>query len=58
VLLGSDGSARLADFGLAKVMASAQYARSMAGTKAFMAPEVLAEEPYDTKVKSRTIVSN
>jgi serine/threonine protein kinase len=50
ILLGTAGEAMLADFGVATVLSTTQHARTTIGTKAFMAPEVLAEEPYDDKV--------
>ncbi|NXA77418.1 PAK3 kinase, partial [Thryothorus ludovicianus] len=51
ILLGRDGSVKLADFGLCAVLSSEQSKRrSMVGTTRWMAPEVVRGEPYGPKV--------
>ncbi|NXD00653.1 PK1 kinase, partial [Certhia brachydactyla] len=51
ILLGLDGSVKLADFGLCALLSPEQRKRrSMVGTTWWMAPEVLREEPYGPKV--------
>merc|ERR1712113_706079 len=48
VLIGEDGEAKLADFGLASAMSEdeSQLMTSMAGTPCYIAPEVLARKGY------------
>ncbi|NXB43794.1 PAK3 kinase, partial [Leucopsar rothschildi] len=51
ILLGRDGSVRLADFGLCAVLIREQSKRrSMVGTTCWMEPEVVRGEPYGPKV--------
>ncbi|NXI08312.1 PAK1 kinase, partial [Irena cyanogastra] len=51
ILLGRDGSVKLADFGLCAVLSPEQSKRSsMVGTICWMAPEVVRREPYGPKV--------
>ncbi|XP_059727471.1 serine/threonine-protein kinase PAK 3-like [Haemorhous mexicanus] len=51
VLLGMDGSVRLADFGLCAQLSPEQDRRSsMVGTAHWMAPEVVTRSPYGPKV--------
>ncbi|XP_053860093.1 serine/threonine-protein kinase PAK 3-like [Vidua macroura] len=51
ILLGRDGSVKLADFGLCAPFSPEQSKRrSMAGTTCWMAPEVVRREPYGPKV--------
>ncbi|XP_053860084.1 serine/threonine-protein kinase PAK 2-like, partial [Vidua macroura] len=51
ILLGQDGSVKLADFGLCAPLSPEQSKRrSMAGTTCWMAPEVVRREPYGPKV--------
>ncbi|NXU90465.1 PAK1 kinase, partial [Xiphorhynchus elegans] len=51
VLLGLDGSVKLADFGLsAQLTAEQNKRRSMVGTVYWMAPEVVRNQPYGPKV--------
>ena len=47
VLLSSDGSPRLADFGVSKPLSATSFAMTLTGTPAFMAPEVLSYKPYN-----------
>ncbi len=51
VLLGSDGQARLADFGWSTILLTAQLAAGEAGTPAFNAPEILARETYSIEAR-------
>ncbi|CDH53585.1 protein kinase [Lichtheimia corymbifera JMRC:FSU:9682] len=48
ILLGRDGQVKLADFGLATPLTKTNSARL--GTAKWMAPEVIAEEPYTENV--------
>ncbi|XP_077047174.1 serine/threonine-protein kinase PAK 3-like [Agelaius phoeniceus] len=51
ILLGMDGSVRLADFGLCTQLSPEQDQRSsMVGTAHWMAPEVVTRSPYGPKV--------
>ncbi|NXQ34802.1 PAK1 kinase, partial [Alaudala cheleensis] len=51
ILLGMDGSVKLADFGLCAKMTSQQSRRSsMVGTAHWMAPEFVNKDSYGTKV--------
>ncbi|XP_053788522.1 serine/threonine-protein kinase PAK 2-like, partial [Vidua chalybeata] len=51
ILLGRDGSVKLADFGLCAPFSPEQSKRrSMVGTTCWMAPEVVRREPYGPKV--------
>ncbi|NXO09796.1 PAK1 kinase, partial [Oriolus oriolus] len=51
ILLGMDGSVKLADFGLCAQMTSEQSRRtSMVGTAHWMAPEYVKKDSYGTKV--------
>ncbi|XP_053860034.1 serine/threonine-protein kinase PAK 3-like [Vidua macroura] len=51
ILLGQDGSVKLADFGLCAPFSPEQSKRrSMVGTTCWMAPEVVRREPYGPKV--------
>nr|AAK08500.1 serine kinase protein [Agelaius phoeniceus] len=51
ILLGMDGSVRLADFGLCAQLSPEQDQRSsMVGTAHWMAPEVVTRSPYGPKV--------
>ncbi|XP_064259941.1 serine/threonine-protein kinase PAK 3-like [Passer domesticus] len=51
ILLGRDGSVKLADFGLCALLSPEQRKRrSMVGTTCWMAPEVVRREPYGPKV--------
>ncbi|KAL2293954.1 hypothetical protein Nmel_007658, partial [Mimus melanotis] len=51
ILLGRDGSVKLADFGLCAVLSPERSKRrSMVGTTCWMAPEVVRGEPYGPKV--------
>ncbi|NWH41633.1 PAK3 kinase, partial [Chloropsis hardwickii] len=51
ILLGTDGSVKLADFGLFAQLTPEQSRRSsVAGTSGWMAPEVVTGQPYGPKV--------
>ncbi|XP_054253629.1 serine/threonine-protein kinase PAK 3-like [Indicator indicator] len=51
ILLGMDGSVKLADFGVCALLTPEQNKRTTyAGTPHWMAPEILKEEPYGPKV--------
>jgi rhodopsin kinase len=50
VLLDSDGQCRLSDLGLAIEMEPSKTCTQMAGTGAYMAPELLNKTPYRTSV--------
>ncbi|NXY40101.1 PAK1 kinase, partial [Pomatorhinus ruficollis] len=51
ILLGMDGSVKLADFGLCAQIASEKSKRnSMVGTAHWMAPEYVTKDAYGTKV--------
>ncbi|NXH03396.1 PAK3 kinase, partial [Loxia leucoptera] len=51
ILLGQDGSVKLADFGLCALLTPEQSKRrSVVGTTCWMAPEVVRREPYGPKV--------
>jgi len=54
VLVGKDGAAKLADFGVSTTLvAGKKEVTSFAGTPHFMAPEVIQRQPYGTKVSRR-----
>ncbi|NXX39865.1 PAK3 kinase, partial [Tricholaema leucomelas] len=51
ILLGMDGSVKLADFGVCALLTPEKNKRtSYAGTPHWIAPEILREEPYGAKV--------
>ncbi|NWR34861.1 PAK3 kinase, partial [Tachuris rubrigastra] len=51
ILLGMDGSVKLADFGLSAQLTPEQSKRSsVVGTTHWMAPEVFTRKPYGPKV--------
>ncbi|XP_037980021.1 serine/threonine-protein kinase PAK 3-like [Motacilla alba alba] len=51
ILLGRDGSVKLADFGLCALLSPGQSKRrSVVGTTCWMAPELVRGEPYGPKV--------
>ena len=50
ILLSSDGSVKLGDFGLAACIKSDVKKNSVVGSVNWMAPEVVNREPYDDKV--------
>ena len=49
ILIATDGTIRISDFGISKLM-SPEEQNSIVGTQKFMAPEILNEEDYDEKV--------
>lgn len=58
VLICSDGHVKLADFGLAKIMeASNSTTMTFCGTPECMAPEMILDERYDTRVDWWTLGS-
>ncbi|XP_059363070.1 rhodopsin kinase grk7-b [Carassius carassius] len=50
VLLDSQGQCRLSDLGLAVELPNGKTITQKAGTKGYMAPEILKQEPYRTSV--------
>eukprot|EP00042_Codosiga_hollandica_P040643 m.352892 g.352892 ORF g.352892 m.352892 type:complete len:984 (+) comp55916_c0_seq1:122-3073(+) len=51
ILLESKGDCiRLADFGLAKILTPQDTTRTVCGTVQYMAPEIILNQPYDTRV--------
>ena len=52
ILIATDGTIKIADFGVAKLMSAEEQAKTQGiGTQKFMAPEVLNEEDeYNEKV--------
>ncbi len=50
ILLASDGSIKLGDFGVAACIRSDAKKNSVVGSVNWMAPEVVKREPYDDKV--------
>lgn len=53
ILVDSDGSIRLADFGVARVIEGGQKhteAQNFVGTPCWMAPEVMSRDVYDSRV--------
>ncbi|NXF92483.1 PAK3 kinase, partial [Eubucco bourcierii] len=51
ILLGMDGSVKLADFGLcAQTTPDNSRRRALVGTPYWMAPEVVRQQPYGPKV--------
>ena len=50
ILIASDGTIRIADFGISKLMSPNEQNTLGIGTQKFMAPEILNEEEYDEKV--------
>lgn len=50
ILIASDGTIKISDFGIAKLMTPDESMTLNVGTQKFMAPELLNEEDYDEKV--------
>jgi serine/threonine protein kinase len=46
ILLGTNGTVKLADFGCAKILAGLQSLKSVLGTPYWMAPEVIRADGY------------
>jgi serine/threonine-protein kinase ULK2 len=52
ILLSSAGgyvSAKIADFGFARILETARLAHTLCGSPLYMAPEVLSEQQYDSR---------
>ena len=59
ILVDSDGSIRLADFGVARVLEGCKKhteAQTFVGTPCWMVPEVMNREIYDAKVGSIFVI--
>ncbi|KAJ3166992.1 hypothetical protein HK101_011850 [Irineochytrium annulatum] len=50
ILVGSDGSAKICDFGFASILREKAVLQSVKGTPIYMSPEMIQEEPYDHRV--------
>jgi serine/threonine-protein kinase OSR1/STK39 len=50
ILLSSDGSVKLGDFGVAAIIKNGAKKNSLVGSFSWMAPEVFTHEGYDSKV--------
>ncbi|VDN49552.1 unnamed protein product [Dibothriocephalus latus] len=50
VLIGADGSLKISDFGVAKEFTENSTKMSFAGTVAWMAPEIMRNDPCSFKV--------
>jgi NIMA (never in mitosis gene a)-related kinase len=54
VLLADDGSVRVADFGVSRMLDVSSYAKTKAGTQVFMAPEVSQIQLSQVSVETMT----
>ena len=51
ILMATDGTIKIADFGVAKLMSAEEQAKTQGiGTQKFMAPEIIDGEEYNEKV--------
>ena len=51
ILVASDGTIKISDFGISKLMTAEEQSMTKGlGTQKFMAPEIINEEDYDSKV--------
>lgn len=50
IMIGSDGEIKLIDFGLSKQQTASQKLKTIAGTPYYMAPEILENQNYDSKI--------
>jgi len=50
ILLDENGNAKLADFGLAKILGENEETRTFCGTEPYLAPEMLHHQPYSFSV--------
>ena len=56
ILLSMDGTIRLGDFGVSSILKCGARRNSLVGSYCWMAPEVIEQEGYDTKVYKSLIL--
>ena len=54
IIFGADGTAKVADFGLARVISNKEMMKTACGTPGYVAPEVLRGEGATTSPKGKT----